>query len=62
MVADLKAGRESYRKELREEFSKKCKEQESRFVEKKHELEAERRSLEPNLQRVRRNRVRPSWR
>ena len=26
VAAELKAGRESYRKELREEFSKKCKE------------------------------------
>ena len=48
MAAELKAGRESYHKALRE--------QESRFVEKKRELEAEKRSLEQNLQRVHRER------
>ena len=35
VAAELKEGRESFRKELQEEFSRKCKEQESRFVEKK---------------------------
>ena len=54
MLADLKAGRESYREELREEFGSKCKAQEDRFMEKKRKLEAERRSLEQNLHRVRR--------
>ena len=52
MLADLKAGRESYR----EEFGNTCKAQEDRFTEKKRELEAEKRSLERNLRRVRRER------
>ena len=56
MLADLKAGRESYREELRAEFGDKCKVQEDRFKERRRELEAEKRSLERNLGRVRQER------
>ena len=58
MLADLKAGRESYREELRAEFGDKCKVQEDRFKERRRELEAEKRSLERNQDRVRRERNR----
>ena len=53
MAANLKAGRESYREELREEYGKKCKMQERRFAEKKSRLKDEKKSLEQNLRRVR---------
>ena len=38
VAADLKDGRESFYKELREEYIKRFQEQESRFVWKKREL------------------------
>ena len=56
MAADLKAGRESFRKELREEYNKRCHEQEKHFIGKNSELEAAKRELDQNLQRVRRER------
>ena len=56
MLAGLQNGRESYRKELREEYASKCKVQEDRFKERNRELEVELENLKLNLDRVRRER------
>ena len=56
MEAKLEAGQKSYHEELRADFSRKCKVQEDKFKERRSELEAEKRSLRRNLDRVRRER------